>query len=409
MLTKASQQQYWFHCSIPVLLLKGVTSGSEGGDSFCSFECLVRALQPQAAAAHTTTKVQAELNVQGAGQKAAAHVAIKTEGSAQIEASIGVSAAASQHAAPPEPEHEALPVVPVVDLEAELETLMEAVEARQPEAEPGTAPNTAAAPPGNNSKERLEELSGLIQNMLRRPNTIDISEVMFRANSLTSEPESESLQQEAAPRRCRLTSKQPPKDAAAPAAAPAELSQKEAPSSSAPAELSQKEALSSATPAELSQKEAPSSATPPELSQREAPSSATPAELSQKERSHKKAPSSGLPAELSQKEAPSSGLPAELSQKEASSGLPAELSQKEAIHQTEAPGSKKVKRSREDESDQDRLAREGHNQYMRFYRSIRPPTALINRIVIIAVQKHIPNSKHPRFAAVSAGGGSQGV
>ena len=327
-------------------------------------------MQPEAAQAArtttTTTHMQAEVNVDTAGPNTQAHVAtsIKAEGCGRIDASLEVSTKSSGALVPAAlGAQEAVPI----DLEGELENLMQSmdVDMPQPEAEPShvkeeAAPSpaaTAACNPASEQKapssiatdaaseqkapsptaaaatEQLEALSGLIQTMLRRPNTIDINEVMMRANSLQSEPETNSTQE--TPRR-RLTSKQPP----------LEVSSSTAPGIEASSTVPVKEASSTAQV-----KEASSAAPVKEAS------SAAPV----------KEASSAAPVKEASSAAPVKAASSAAPVKEASSAAPAEPG-----NDVEAPPNKKNKRDRKDETEEQRLAREGHNQYMRFYRSIRP-------------------------------------
>ena len=180
---------------------------------------------------------------------------------------------------------------------------------------------------------RLQDLSSLIQGMLQRPGTVDIEEVLAQANML------------AGPRQA--------------ATVPASANEPQ-PSLDLP-------------------KEQPAASTGPDLA-KEQPTTASAGPDLAKERTASTGPD--LP-----KEQPTASTGPDLAKELQSTTVPRHrISSKQSPHREATatataptpeamPAARNGKRDRSQETEEERLRREGHNSYMRFYRSLRPQAA----------------------------------
>ena len=368
------------------------TSQSEANVAFCSFECLAKSLQPTAtenaspkkdeskAEVHASAKVDVgEAGYQGQA-KVEAHVQVKANASTtavEVHTSAEASAPSPKKqqadeqvdddlerlmtfqldkgqalvCVPPTLHHAEPSAPPAESAEAPAQDNMQ-----QPEDKPAT--DTACSSQNHEQANKLMELSSLIHNMLRRPGTIDIEEVMAQASTLTEakEPRPQQPSQPAKPRR--ITSKQAP-----PAAAntgPTETKQSQA-ANTGPTETKQSQAANTG-PAETKQSQAANTG-PAETEQSQAANTG-PTETEQSQ-----AANTG-PTETEQsQEAANNIRPTETEQSQAANTGPVQAKPADTSEAAEA-GNKR-KKSRENETHEERMKREGHNAYMRFYRSIR--------------------------------------
>ena len=309
---------------------------------FCGFECLSKHLSgPQKPLG---VEASSSINVRQQGQSVEARVHLSGTGNASLTVQtttateVSTATELSNHVGDTQQDDD--------DLEKDLEKLFEAEcakdepatgQAMQPVLQDAVAEPeksvSADAEACDGDKSKLEALQSMIQHMLKRPGTIDINRVMAEASA---------LQAKAAPARRRISTKSAP-----------EQSKGVAPEKTEPEQ-------SSVTPEKTALEQSSSVAaekTAPEQSSSVAREKTAPEQ------------SSSVAPEKAPEQ--SSSVAPEKAPEQSSSVAP----EKAAPEQSSMPppvGPPKRKPSREEETEEERLAREAHNKYMRFYRSIRP-------------------------------------
>ncbi|CAE7349201.1 unnamed protein product [Symbiodinium sp. CCMP2592] len=200
-----------------------------------------------------------------------------------------------------------------------------------------SVPAEAEADADSGDVSKLEALQSMIQSMLKRPGTIDINQVMAEATS---------LQAKAAPARRRISTKSAP-------------------------EQSKSAEQSSVTPEKTAQEQ--SSVAPEKAAQEQ--SSVAPEKAAQKQSSvaaEKTAPEQSSVAPEKAAEKQSSVAAEKAAEKQSSVAAEKTASEQSSSGMPPPVGPPKRKASREEETEDEKLAREAHNKYMRFYRSLRP-------------------------------------
>ncbi|CAE7417885.1 unnamed protein product [Symbiodinium sp. CCMP2592] len=193
-----------------------------------------------------------------------------------------------------------------------------------------SVPAEAEADADSGDVSKLEALQSMIQSMLKRPGTIDINQVMAEATS---------LQAKAAPARRRISTKSAP-------------------------EQSKSAEQSSVTPEKTAQEQ--SSVAPEKAAQEQ--SSVAPEKAAQKQSSvaaEKTAPEQSSVAPEKAAEKQSSVAAEKAAEKQSSVAAEKTASEQSSSGMPPPVGPPKRKASREEETEDEKLAREAHNKYMR--------------------------------------------
>ena len=398
---------------------------SEADLAFCSFECLAKSLKPaaeQGAGEGSTTEVHAsaKVDVGEAQTRVQAHVRVRGASSADIE--VHTSADAQTPSPSKKKQGERVENHLGEKMDDDLDKLMtfeldkeqalvclpqKPPEATQPEPKADQPAATKPEQPDDAAKthsaqdaaqDKLMELSSVIHNMLQRPGTIDIEEVMARASNLSAKAPSEASKPEP-PRR--MSSKQPPRSQqantgpgeakqsqqAANATGPGEAKQSQQAANTGPGEAKQSQQAANTGPGEAKQSEQAATTGTGEAKQSEQAANTGPGEAKQSEQAANTGPGEAKQSEQAantgpkQSEQAANTGPGEAKQSEQAANTGPAMQSEQAANtgptavdeaDTEAAASNKRKKGKkEPETHEERLKREGHNAYMRFYRSIR--------------------------------------